>query len=152
MSEDVLIQDWLSNNQATIEFTFDEQLTGISLQSRGLNASISFIAFEGFTYTIKQNENIIYEDLEDNGDPDNNKALGNITISGLKEGLSYTVTYEGYKVIETVITQDEVDGQVDKLYVLYQYTFVSFVPLTISSRPSSFPSESSIENFDSTFY
>jgi hypothetical protein len=38
-------------------------------------------------------------------------------------------------VLET-ITQDEVDGQVDKLFVLYDYTFVSFVPLTLNQRPT----------------
>ena len=134
LSEEVVLQDWISSELETIEFIFDESLPGITLESRSLNASISFIAFEGFTYTIKQGETIIYEDLEDNDEADNNEALGNITLSGLTEGLTYDVTYEGYQVIET-ITQDEVEGQVDKLYVLYQYTFISFVPLTINQRP-----------------
>lgn len=134
MSGEVVVQDWLSSEQETLEFIFDEALTGVTLESRSLNASVSFIAFEGFTYTIKQGETVIYEDLQDNDEADNNEALGNITLSGLIEGLTYDVTYEGYQVIET-ITQDEVEGQVDKLYVLYQYTFISFVPLNLNSRP-----------------
>jgi hypothetical protein len=136
LSEEAVVQDWISSELETLEFIFDEALTGITLESRSLNASISFIAFEGFTYTIKQGETIIYEDLEDNDEADNNEALGNMTLSGLTEGLTYDVTYEGYQVIET-ITQDEVEGQVDKLYVLYQYTFISFVPLNLNQRPDS---------------
>jgi hypothetical protein len=134
LSEGVVVQDWIRSELETIEFIFDEALTGITLESRSLNASISFIAFEGFTYTITQDETIIYEDLIDNDDADNNDTLGNITLSGLTEGLTYDVTYEGYQVIET-ITQDEVEGQVDKLYVLFQYTFISFVPLNVNDRP-----------------
>ena len=134
MSGEVVVQDWISSELETIEFIFDQALTGINLESRSLNASISFIAFEGFTYTLKQGETVIYEDLEDNDDADNNEALGAINLSGLTEGLTYEVTYEGYQVIET-ITQDEVEGQVDKLYVLYQYTFISFVPLNLNQRP-----------------
>jgi hypothetical protein len=134
LSEEAVVQDWISSELETLEFIFDEALLGITLESRSLNASISFIAFEGFTYTINQGETIIYEDLEDNDEADNNEALGNITLSGLTEGLSYDVTYSGYQVIET-ITQDEVEGQVDKLYVLYQYTFISFVPLNLNQRP-----------------
>ena len=134
LSEEVVVQDWIRSELETLEFIFDEALTGITLESRSFNASISFIAFEGFTYMIKQGETVIYEDLQDNDDADNNQALGNITLSGLTEGLTYEVTYEGYQVIET-ITQDEVEGQVDKLYVLYQYTFISFVPLNLNNRP-----------------
>lgn len=134
LSGDVVIQDWLSSEVETIEFIFDEELPFITIESRSLNASISFIAFEGFNYTIKQSETVIYENLEDNDEPDTNEAVGNITLFGLTEGLTYDVTYAGYKVIET-ITQDEVEGQVDKLYVLYQYTFISFVPLNLNQRP-----------------
>jgi hypothetical protein len=134
LSEGEVIQDWLSSNQETVEFIFDSELTGITVESRSLNASISFIAFEGFEYTIKQGETIIHEDLEDNETSDTNEAVGNITLIGLIEGLIYDVTYEGYQVIET-ITQDEIEGQVDKLYVLYQYTFISFVPIGTNERP-----------------
>ena len=133
----------ISINGLTEGFTYEvaysgevpnHELTNIIIESRSLNASISFIAFEGFTYTIKQGETVIYEDIEDNDEPDTNEAVGNITLSGLTEGLTYNVTYAGYRVIET-ITQDEVEGQVDKLYVLYQYTFISFVPLNVNDRP-----------------
>ena len=48
--------------------------------------------------------------------------------------MPYDVHYSGFVVLETV-TQDEVDGQVDKLYVSYGFTFISFVPLTLNNRP-----------------
>jgi hypothetical protein len=134
LSGETIVQDWMSSDLETIEFIFNEAFTDLVIESRSLNASISFTTFEAFTYTIKQGEQVIYEDLLDNDPVDNNEALGAMTISGLTEGLAYDVTYAGYKVIET-ITQDEVDGQVDKLYVLYQYTFVSFVPLNLNQRP-----------------
>jgi hypothetical protein len=134
LSDESVVQDWLSSDLETIEFIFDEALTDLVIESRSLNASISFTTFEDFTYTIKQGEQVIYEDLLDNDSVDGNESVGAMTISGLTEGLAYDVTYVGYQVIET-ITQDEVDGQVDKLFVLYQYTFISFVPLNLNPRP-----------------
>ncbi len=134
LSGETVVQDWISSDLETIDFIFDEALTDLVIESRSLNASISFTTFEDFTYTIKQGDQVLYEDLLDNDQADLNEAVGAITISGLIEGLAYDVTYEGYQVIET-ITQDEVEGQVDKLYVFHQYTFISFVPLNLNQRP-----------------
>jgi hypothetical protein len=134
LSGETIVEDWMSSDLETIEFIFDEALTDIVIESRSLNASISFTTFEDFTYTINQGDQVLYEDILDNDLVDNNAAVGAITISGLTEGLAYGVTYAGNQVIET-ITQDEVDGQVDKLFVLYQYTFISFVPLNLNPRP-----------------
>jgi hypothetical protein len=134
LSGETIVEDWMSSDLETIEFIFDEALTDIVIESRSLNASISFTTFEDFTYTVKQGDQVLYEDILDNDLVDNNEAVGAMTISGLTQGLAYDVTYAGYQVIE-IITQDEVDGQVDKLYVLYQYTFISFVPLNLNPRP-----------------
>jgi hypothetical protein len=112
----------------------DAALTGITIESRSTDASISFTAFEGFTYAIKSGENTLLSNVVDNDTNDINEKEGVITIKGLIQGLPYDVHYSGYVVLET-ITQEEVDGQVDKLYVLYQYTFISFVPLTLNTRP-----------------
>jgi hypothetical protein len=137
LNGDIVLQDWTSSDQETITFTFEETITSITLESRSTDASISFTAFEGFTYEVKSGETIIKENLKDNQEGDLNQKDGVITIKGLTQGLPYDVHYEGYVVLET-ITQDEVDGQVDKLYVLYQYTFISFVPLTSNPRPEAF--------------
>jgi hypothetical protein len=83
---------------------------------------------------VKSGEISIKANLKDNQEDDLNVKEGVITIKGLTQGLPYDVHYSGNVVLET-ITQEEVDGQVDKLYVLYQYTFISFVPLTLNSRP-----------------
>jgi hypothetical protein len=112
----------------------DNALTNITIESRSTDASISFTAFEGFKYAVKSGENTFISNVVDNDTNDINEKEGVITIKGLTQGLPYDVHYEGYVVLET-ITQDEVDGQVDKLYVLYQYTFISFVPLNLNERP-----------------
>jgi hypothetical protein len=112
----------------------DAALTDITIESRSTDASISFTAFEGFTYEVKSGETMIKANLKDNQEGDLNEKEGVITIKGLIQGLPYDVHYSGYVELET-ITQEEVDGQVDKLYVLYQFTFISFVPLTLNSRP-----------------
>jgi hypothetical protein len=83
---------------------------------------------------VKSGETMIKANLKDNQEGDLNEKEGVITIKGLIQGLPYDVHYSGYVELET-ITQEEVDGQVDKLYVLYQFTFISFVPLTLNSRP-----------------
>jgi hypothetical protein len=77
---------------------------------------------------------MIKANLKDNQEGDLNEKEGVITIKGLIQGLPYDVHYEGNVVLET-ITQEEVDGQVDKLYVLNDYTFISFVPLDLNPRP-----------------
>jgi hypothetical protein len=113
----------------------DAALTDITIESRSTDASISFTAFEGFTYEVKQGELLLYTNITDNNLIDLNPKDGVIKVKGFTEGLPYDVHYSGYRLVER-ITQDEVDGQVDKLYVLYQYTFISFVPLTLNQRPT----------------
>jgi hypothetical protein len=135
LNGEIVLQDWTSGEEDTITFTFEETITSITIESRSTNASISFTAFEGFTYQVKSGETILFDNLKDNESGDLNDKLGVITVAGLTEGLPYDVHYSGYVVTET-ITQDEVEGQVDKLIVLYQYTFISFVPLTLNQRPT----------------
>jgi hypothetical protein len=133
LNGDIVLEDWTSGEEDTITFTFEETITDITIESRSTDASISFTAFEGFTYEVKSGEISIKANLKDNQEDDLNVKEGVITIKGLIQGLPYDVHYSGNVVLET-ITQDEVDGQVDKLYVLYQYTFISFVPLTLNYR------------------
>jgi hypothetical protein len=134
LNGDILLQDWTSSVEDTVTFTFEESITNVTIESRSTDASISFTAFEGFTYELKSGETMIKENLKDNQEGDLNQKDGVITIKGLIQGLPYNVHYEGNVVLET-ITQDEVDGQVDKLYVLNDYTFISFVHLDLNPRP-----------------
>jgi hypothetical protein len=129
-----VIVDWMSSDQTTIEWTFDPLFSGLTIESRSLNATVTFVAYEDFNYTLQGGNNTVIENIKDNQAQDLNDIEGTITLGGLIEGESYEVAYEGYRLLET-ITQDEVEGKVDKLYVLYQYTFVSFVPTNVSTRP-----------------
>jgi len=134
LNGDIVVQDWTSSDQETFDFVFDNTIVSPVIESRSLDASISFICFEGFSYSLYFGDSILFETLVDNGPQDKNEAAGSMTISGLTEGLAYDIHYSGYRTVET-ITQDEVDGQVDKLYVIFQYTYISFVPLNLSQRP-----------------
>jgi hypothetical protein len=130
-----ILIDWQNGNGSPIEFLYDASLASVTVESRSLNASITFVAFEDYLYTIQGGFNTIVENVKDNEGPDTNANVGMITIEGLVENEVYEVAFEGYRLVQT-ITQDDIDGQVDKLYVLYQYTFVSFVPSNLASRPS----------------
>jgi hypothetical protein len=112
----------------------DADLIDVEIEARSMNASISFTAFQDFTYQIKYRDTTLYSDISDNGIVDLNPKVGVIEVKGLVQYQSYDVYYSGYQQIER-ITQDEIDGQVDKLFVLYQYTFISFTPLTFDNRP-----------------
>jgi len=112
----------------------DTSLTDIEIDARSIDASISFTAFNDFTYEIKQGNTVLYTNLVDNNLIDLNPKTGVIEVKGLIQDQTYEVHYSGYQLIERV-TQDEIDGQVDKLFVLNQYTFMSFVPLTMNDRP-----------------
>jgi hypothetical protein len=137
ISGDIVLQDWISSETNTIEFNFNNSFTETTIQSRSKNASISFTAFEGFTYQIQFDEKVLLEELVDNDNNDSNFKKGVITLFGLTEVLLYDVIYDGYLILEE-ISQEEVDGQVDKLFVLNQYTFISFVPLNQNPRPSNY--------------
>jgi hypothetical protein len=112
----------------------DTSLNAIEIDARSIDASISFTAFNDFTYQIKQGDTLLYTNLVDNNLIDLDPITGVIEVKGLIQDQSYQIHYSGYKEIERV-TQDDIDGQVDKLFVLNNYTFISFVPLTLNSRP-----------------
>jgi hypothetical protein len=133
----ITISNLIQGELYTVEFEAslpDEDLTDIEIEARSIDASITFTAFQDFTYQIKYRDTAIYSDITDNDAFDLNPKVGVIEVKGLIQNQSYDVHYSGYQNIERV-TQDEIDGQVDKLFVLYQYTFISFTPLSIDSRP-----------------
>ena len=112
----------------------DTSFTNMIIEARSTDASISFTAFKDFTYTIKSGDTTLYANVTDNNIVDLNPKTGVITVKGLVEAQSYDVLYSGYQLVET-ITQEDIEGQVDKLYVSNEYTFISFVPLTLNQRP-----------------
>jgi len=95
---------------------------------------LSFHAIEGFTYSVYEGDTLVYSDVRDNDENDSNSKIGKILLDDLTDKVDYTVKYSGFGV-ETTITQDDINGEIDKLYVLNGYTFISFVPLGTSQRP-----------------
>lgn len=97
-------------------------------------SSISISATTGFKYTVYYNDSLIYNEVQDNDDNDKEPKEGVIVLDNLIDGIEYKVSYKGIGV-ETTITQDDINGEIDKLYVLNGYTFISFVPNGTSQRP-----------------
>lgn len=113
-------------NLQTTEYT--------KIEARCINSTITFEALDGFTYTLKDVDgNILKENVTDNGKNDSNQEKGVITFNGLLENQKFTVSYHG-EGEETVVTQEKVNGSIDKLYTLGDFTFVSYVTLNIASN------------------
>ena len=87
---------------------------------------ISFKFVETLNYSLFDGETLLYDDIKDNEFPDINPTVGIVTIGELGHKKSYQLKYNGY-FKEEIVTQDEIDGQVDKVYVLGDFTFISFV-------------------------
>ncbi len=99
-----------------------------TIKSRNMNASYSFFSLEGDRYSIIDKDgNDIYADIVDNDLNDLEEQIGKIKVSGLVEGEKYTLKQAGIRYKET-ISQEDIDGKIDKLYVNGDYTFISFVP------------------------
>ncbi len=98
------------------------------------SCSITFASVKDFTYSIYLNDSCLLDNVVDNDNNDVNKEFGVVEIDGLEKDKEYAVKYSGVGE-ETTITQDEIEGEIDKLYVLNEYTFISFVPKGESKRP-----------------
>ena len=99
------------------------------------DGTISILAVEGFKYSVYMNDTLIHSELQDNDTNDANDEIGVIVIDNLTVEVEYRIEYKGIGV-ETTITQDELNAEVDKLYIFGEYTFISFVPKGMSPRPT----------------
>ena len=99
------------------------------------NKTVSFAAVEGFTYSVYYKDEAVYTDVQDNDNTDEEEKEGIISLSVQKKDKDYEIRYHGIGE-ETTVTQEEIDGEIDKLYVLNEYTFMSFVPKGESKRPT----------------
>ena len=97
--------------------------------------TISISATQGFKYTVYYNDSLIYNEVQDNDSNDKDSKNGVIVLDNLIDGMEYKVNYKGIGV-ETTITQDDINGEIDKLCVMNGYTFISFVPIGTSQRPA----------------
>ncbi|MBQ8434048.1 MAG: hypothetical protein IJX23_04505, partial [Clostridia bacterium] len=110
------------------------EITGTKLVT-AKHGKVSINATHGFTYSLYQGETLLQTQVADNGETDKPNKKVHVVFEGLTDGVEYTVKYKGVG-IETTITQEEINGEIDKLCVMNGYTFVSFVPIDTSQRPS----------------
>ena len=128
--------DWTKAEDGKNTLTFENLQTTeyTKIKARCINSTITFEALDGFTYTLKDMDgNILKENVTDNGKNDSNQEKGVITFNGLLENQKFTVSYHG-EGEETVVTQEKVNGFIDKLYTLGDFTFVSYVTPNIASN------------------
>lgn len=130
----------INNNEIT-KITFTKYTTENSTKeirgSKYVTAkknTISFSAVKDFKYSVLYNDNIIYNNIQDNDIHDLDNKSGVIELKNIQKGLKYKIEYNGIGS-ETTITQDDIDGEIDKLCVMNGYTFISFVPNNTSQRP-----------------
>lgn len=116
--------------------TFDiAQARDAKVECRSLEAKISFNTLDGFEYTICHNGQPVMEGLRDNDDNDNSKRKGFAEWGHFTEGESYEVRYKGHGKKDEC-TQDKLGADIDKLYTINGFTFISFVAKGKSKRPS----------------
>ena len=116
--------------------TFDiAQARDAKVECRSLEAKISFNTLDGFEYTICHNGQPVMEGLHDNDDRDNSKRNGFAEWGHFTEGESYEVRYKGHGKKDEC-SQDKLGADIDKLYTVNGFTFISFVAKGKSKRPS----------------
>jgi hypothetical protein len=120
--------DWKKSEYDTISFDIkslsEEQKQTITIESRSLDASIIIPIYSEFNYKIyDQSKTLVkeYTAPKDVGDNENYVSYGFV------EGETYLVEYSGKGTI-TEVEQSELDAQVDKLCVVGEFTFISFIP------------------------
>lgn len=126
----------ITTENVTTELTGTKRLVATGSKDHPHDGTIAFMATDGFTYNVYDDSGSLkYENIIDNDSNDLDKQTGVIRVGNLTKGSKYIVEYKGTGE-EITITQDDIDGEIDKLYVLNNYTFISFVPRGTSSRPS----------------
>ena len=113
----------------------EKTIVASRLTNESEDARISFYSNDGFFYSVYKGDECLIDSIQDNDALDESSLDGVIEIHGLEDGVEYLVKYKGYGT-ETVITQDEIDGEIDKLYVDKDFTLISFVPKGTSARPN----------------
>lgn len=129
--------------KVTFTKTVTENVTTITTGTKYIatvGGTITIPAVEAFTYNVYLGDELVAPNLTDNCESDVDEREGVIVLEGFvdaegnpSEGVEYTVKYEGVGE-EVIVTQDEINGEIDKLYVVGGYTYISFVPQGTSQR------------------
>lgn len=125
---EVVHEDWKRSDYSTISFDItslsDEDKTKIVIESRSIDASIVIPLYSEFKYEIYDIENVLVKEYIADKDVEDNDS---IALYGFIEGETYLVKYSGKGTIEE-IEQSEIGAHVDKLCVVGDFTFISFIP------------------------
>ena len=96
---------------------------------------IEFDVEKDFTYTISDDQGrVIVQDFTDNCDKDLNPTIGYAKVEVGNMGHSYIVRYSGIGR-EEVLTQEDMECEVQKCYTMGNFTFVTFVPKGYANFP-----------------
>lgn len=129
-----VLVEWSRFEQGTHTFTVAQAEKAL-VESRSLEAKISFNTLEGFEYSIYCKGKPVMEGLRDNDDKDSSKKNGHSEWGYFTEGEYYEIHYKGHGKKDE-FTQDKLGADIDKLYTVNGFTFISFVAKGKSNRPS----------------
>jgi hypothetical protein len=126
--DEVVYEDWKHSDYSTISFDItslcNEDRNKIIIESRSIDALIKIPLYSEFKYEIYDNKNILVKEFTADKNVEENES---ISLYGFIEGETYLVKYSGKGTIEE-IEQSEIGAHVDKLCVVDDFTFVSFIP------------------------
>ena len=133
----VVVKDWTQGIDGTTTFEDIIVSNNMVIENKSLNAKISYPSVEGATYTLyDESNNLIYNDFVITDDVNVSTNDEMIVLDGLTEGNKYVLKYTS-QVEEETVSQSNIGGEIDKLYVYNErFTFISFVPYGCSSRPN----------------
>ena len=126
--------EWSKFEQGTHTFTV-AHAKNAKVECRSLEAKISFNTLNGFEYSIYCKGKPVMEGLRDNDDKDSSKKNGHSEWGYFTEGEYYEIHYKGHGKKDE-FTQDKLGADIDKLYTVNGFTFISFVVKGKSKRPS----------------
>lgn len=129
-----VLVEWSKFEQGTHTFTV-AHAKNAKVECRSLEAKISFNTLAGFEYSIYCKGKPVMEGLRDNDDKDTSKKNGHSEWGNLTEGESYEIRFKGHGKKDK-FTQDKLGADIDKLYTVNGFTFISFVAKGKSKRPS----------------
>ena len=129
-----------TNNTGLVRVSFSKIVTeNITTEMTGMKTlrasggKVILSVTEGFRYSLKKDGNVLIADVYDNDALDADKRKGFLCFDGLETNSAYEIEYVGIGE-EITVTQETIAGEIDKLYVMGDYTFISYVPIGESER------------------
>ena len=103
------------------------------IEGESEEAFLTFEAEDYFSYSVYKDSQCLLADVCDNDENDLDPTEGIIKLYGYEDGVQYEIWYCKYE--ETVeISQENINGEVDKLFVGTDFILISYVPKGYSGR------------------